>query len=515
MTAPGPTRSAVPALLAAGLSHHQAGRLSEAYDIYRRVLAVAPQQPDALHLLGVVAYQLEQPQQAVDLIRLAIALRGDNPDFHVNLGNALQALGRHAEAVNAFGRAAGLEKPMRAETVFNLGNALGRAGRADEAIAALREAVRLNPDFAPAYRNLGLLLHGEKRLSEAETELDRSATLAPEDAESRYALGLVQKDRGRPEAAVESFSAALSRDPAHAAAHDALGSALKELGRLDEAVTAYAAAVACDPEFAAAHYNLAGALQDLGRRDEALDGYRRCLDLDPANDSARHMVAALSGDTTPTAPAAYVREMFDGYAAGFEHHLVHRLHYRAPELLRAAVDRIRDSTPGVVFPLVLDMGCGSGLVGAACRDLAGVLHGVDLAPRMLEVCRQRAIYDGLFESDVADFLGTDRFGQEPYDLLLSADLFIYIGDLAPVFAAVRTRTVPGSLFAFSVERLEAGEGNGDYGLRPSGRYAQSAPYLRGLATTHGFAVLVEETATLREALGQPIPGLMYILRREA
>ena len=470
MTVPGPIRSAVPALLAAGLGHHQAGRLTEAYDIYRRVLAVAPQQPDALHLLGVVAYQLGQPEQAVALIRQAIDRRADNPDFYVNLGNALQALGRHPAAVNAFGRAAALERPLRAETLFNLGNALRLAERPAEAMAAQAEAARLAPGFAPAFRNLGLLLHGQGRLVEAEAALRRAAMLAPEDPEAHYALGLVLKDAGRIEPAVAALRTALARDPAHAAAHDALGSALKDLGRLEEAVAAYRAAVAQDPDFAAAHYNLAGALQDLGQPVEALDGYRRCLDLDPANDSARHMVAALRGETTAAAPAAYVREMFDGYAAGFEHHLLTRLHYRAPEWLREAVDSVRASTaatrpaaptrpdapvPPAAFARVLDLGCGSGLVGAAFRDLAGILDGVDLAPRMIETCRRRGIYDALQVSDVVDFLTA---GGPPYDLLLAADLFIYIGDLAAVFAAVRARSAPGGLFAFSVERLDQGGG---------------------------------------------------------
>jgi len=513
MTVPGPTRSAVPALLAAGLGHHQAGRLTEAYDIYRRVLAVAPQQPDALHLLGVVAYQLGQPEQAVALIRQAIDRRADNPDFYVNLGNALQALGRHPTAVNAFGRAAALERPLRPETLFNLGNALRLAERPGEAMAALAEAARLAPGFAPAYRNLGLLLHGQGRLVEAEAALRRAAMLAPEDPEAHYALGLVHKDAGRAEASVAALRAALARDPAHAAAHDAMGSALKDLGRLEEAVAAYRAAVAQAPDFAAAHYNLAGALQDIGQPIEALDGYRRCLDLDPANDSARHMVAALRGETTAAAPAAYVREMFDGYAAGFEHHLLARLHYRAPALLREAVDRFLAGTTSscaTPFARVLDLGCGSGLVGAAFRDRAGTLDGVDLSPRMVEACRRRGIYDSVCESDVVDFLAA---AGAPYDLLLAADLFIYIGDLEAVFAAVRARCAPGGLFVFSVERLEASEGGGaGYALRSSGRYAQSAAYIGGLAKAHGFTVVDETVAPLREAQGQPIVGLIYVLR---
>ena len=546
MTEPGPVLSAVPALLAAGLDHHQAGRLAEAYDIYRRVLAVAPRQTDALHLLGVVAYQLGQPRQAVDLIRAAIALRGDNPDFFVNLGNALQALGDSAGAVNAFGRAAALESPLRATTLFNLGNALRDAARPVAAIAAFGRALFIAPGFAPAHRNLGLLLQAEGRLGEAEAELQRAVALIPEDAEARYALGLVQKDRGQVEAAAVTLRAALDLDPTQAAAHDALGSVLKELGRLDEAVAAYTAAVACDPDFAAANYNLASALQDLGRHQEALDGYRRCLDLDPANDSARHMVAALTGATTSAAPAAYVRDMFDGYAAGFERHLVDRLGYRAPELLREAVDRVlatAQQIPSLMgvgldageappagmpsagtssadvppFSRVLDMGCGSGLVGAAFRDLAGMLDGVDLAPRMLDLCRQRGIYDGLFESDVAAFLAT---GGAPYDLLLAADLFIYIGDLTAVFTAARARSQPGSLFAFSVERWDADHGSAadappapsDFTLRPSGRYVQSAPYIHRLAAAHDFAVFAAATATLRHAQDQPIAGLIYVLR---
>lgn len=218
------------------------GRLGEAERLYRHILSADPRHADALHLLGVMAFQTGRSEQAVDLIGQAIAIDGSAANYRSNLGNALKELGRLDEAIDAYAAAVRL-KPDFAEAHSNMSAALTQAGRLTEAAAAGETAIRIKPDFAQAYSNLGGALHG----------------------------------LGRFEEAVAAFAAATRLQPDLAMAHSNLGNALKGLNRLDEAVAAYAEAIRRKPDFAEAHFNRADALEDLGLREEAILGYEQAI----------------------------------------------------------------------------------------------------------------------------------------------------------------------------------------------------------------------------------------------
>ncbi len=140
--------------LAIAVQHHQAGRLQAAEPIYRQILAIEPNQADAIHLLGVLAHQTGKHEVAVQYIRRAIELQGNVAVFHNNLGGAYHALRRTSEAIASYRRALEL-KPDYAEAHNNLGIALQHQGKLAEAIACYRRALELKPDFAAAHNNLG------------------------------------------------------------------------------------------------------------------------------------------------------------------------------------------------------------------------------------------------------------------------------------------------------------------------------------------------------------------------
>lgn len=234
--------SGLAAMFAQARQLHMAGRLGEAEPLYRRILAADPRHADALHLLGVMAFQLGRSEQAAAMIREAIAINGEVANYHSNLGNALKETGRQNEAVTAYQVAIRL-KPDFAEAYSNMSAALSQAGRLTEAAAAGEEAIRLKPDFAQAHSNLGGALHG----------------------------------LGRFEAAIDAFSAAVRLQPDLAMAHCNLGNALKGLNRLDDAVAAYAEAIRREPDFPEAHFNLADALEEQGRLEEAILCYQQAI----------------------------------------------------------------------------------------------------------------------------------------------------------------------------------------------------------------------------------------------
>jgi len=152
--------------LQTALAHHQAGRLDAAERLYRHILAQQPRQPEALHLLGIIAQQTGRHAMAVDLIRQAIAVQPQAPEAYSNLGNALKDLGQLDAASAAFRRAIAL-KPRYPAAHSNLGGALKDQGRLDEAIAAYRQAIALDPDYAEAHSNLGGALKDQGQLDAA------------------------------------------------------------------------------------------------------------------------------------------------------------------------------------------------------------------------------------------------------------------------------------------------------------------------------------------------------------
>ena len=270
----------IPEALAIAIQHHQAGRLQAAEQIYRRILAAAPHQADALHLLGVIASQAGQPALAVEHIERAIALQGGTADFHANLGGAYHALRRIPEAVACYRRALAL-KPDFAEAHVNLGNALKDQGKLDEAAACYRRAIELTPDFAVAHNNLGSALKNQGKPDEARACYRRALELRPGYAEAHNNLGNTLKILGKPDEAIACYQRALELKPDYAVAHNNLGVALKEQGKLPEALACYRRALELEPGYAEAHNNLGNTLQIQGKTEAAIACYRRAVELKP------------------------------------------------------------------------------------------------------------------------------------------------------------------------------------------------------------------------------------------
>jgi predicted O-linked N-acetylglucosamine transferase (SPINDLY family) len=234
------------------LQHHQAGRLPEAEAAYREVLRIDPENIDALHFLGVIAYQQRRHEQARQLISQALARNTTNAPAHNNLGNVLVEL-----------------------------------GSPEAAVASYRQAIALQPDYLDAHINLANLLQDQGRLGEAIASYRRALALDPELPEAHSNLGNALRAVGEPEEAAACCRAALALKPGFTAALCNLGNALKDQDRLQEAIACYREALALQPDFAEVHYNLGNALANAGRMHEALECFRKALSINPEYAEAR------------------------------------------------------------------------------------------------------------------------------------------------------------------------------------------------------------------------------------
>lgn len=259
-------------MLRTAIRHHQSGRLAEARALYQNILSIDGRHADALHLLGVVAFQVGQNNVALDLIGKAIAINGNTPAYHFNHAGALKALGRLHDALASYDTAVRIA-PDAAETHFNRGTALQDLGRFDDALAAYDTALGIKPDLAEAHCNRGITLQNLGRMNEALAAYDAALRLDPNHVEAHSNRGAALQDLERPGEALDAYDAALRLMPNLAEAHCNRGAALIDLDRPAEAVMACDAALRIQPDLAEAHLNRGNALTKLGRLDQALTAY--------------------------------------------------------------------------------------------------------------------------------------------------------------------------------------------------------------------------------------------------
>lgn len=264
------------------------------------------------------------------------------------------------------------------------------------------------------------------------------------------------------------------------------------------------------PDFAAAHALLGRSAAALGLQEEAVRALSHALELEPDDalgvrlDLAK--LGALAADEAIT--DGYVKALFDDYAPKFDRHLTKSLAYRGPELIadalrRACSKQVRDYR----FGLTLDLGCGTGLMAQALDGICASIEGVDLSARMLEKAERTKLYAALHEGELVAFLKGRT--EAKADLVVAADVFVYMAGLDAAFAEARRVLKREGLFTFTVQ---AHEGQG-FILGEDARYAHGEAYLRRLAEMQGFTIVIFERVSTREDRGVPVPGFLVVLVR--
>jgi predicted TPR repeat methyltransferase len=282
------------------------------------------------------------------------------------------------------------------------------------------------------------------------------------------------------------------------------GRDLAARGDFAAAADLFAQAAEAAPAFAPAWFALGEARVRLGDGVGAVEAFRRALATDREDrcGAALQLVRLGAGGPADAMSGAYVRTLFDQYAPRFDDAL-QALAYAGPARLREAVARAR---PNVSFARMLDLGCGTGLAGAAFRPLVAHLVGVDLSPGMVEQARAKQIYDRLAVGDLQDFLAAEASERSAYDLIVAADVLVYVFDLAQVAAVVAAVLRPGGLFAFTVE-THAGDG---VVLGEKLRYHHGAAHVRGALAVANLQLLELSAVATRTEAGAGVPGLLVL-----
>lgn len=269
-----------------------------------------------------------------------------------------------------------------------------------------------------------------------------------------------------------------------------------------EAAEVMAQALELAPDWAAGWSNLGRYLEEAGDLGGARAAWQRSARLDPDGHYGAALKLAAHGEAMPASAAAYVETLFDDYAPRFETSLVDRLGYGVPGELAAMISRI---LPGRVR-VALDLGCGTGLMGAQLRRMADRLEGVDLSAAMLAKARWKQIYDALHKAELLAFLAD---WEGPADLVTATDVLNYTGPLPPVLAAVQRTLAPGGLFGFSLETFG---GPDALVLRSSLRFQHQPELAVEACVEAGFELLARQETVIRVDRGQPVAGVLMLVR---
>lgn len=449
------------------LQCHRLGKVEQAFDLYLQVIDLDPNHAEACFYAALLLSGEGSHEKALPWLEKAHELQPSLPAITYQLGVCQYSLGELHLAIESFENVMDIDEGHW-EAAYNLGAAHYASGQISKAIDSYSLAARLNP----------------------------------QDADIFFNLGLAYKNGGALEKAIQAYEKAIKINPDDPDVHYNLGRVYNELEHKQEAITSLEAAIALRPDFGAALTNLGVLYTCENLTDKAIGVYEKLIAIEHNPVAATHILHALKGQTTDTAPISYIKGLYDDFAGHFEERLIGDLCYATPT---KSVDFLKEQNGTKdSYSRMLDLGCGTGLCGQAFSEKADSITGVDLSTGMLEKAREKGIYDQLIEDDIISFLESSA---TCYDLIVAGDVLIYLGELERVFQLLPKCLAKDGRIIFSTESFQ-GKG---YKLKPSGRYAHSTSYAAVLTRENGLQVLAVKSTNLRKENGQWIAGDIYIV----
>lgn len=439
------------------------GKYESAQIICKRIIARAPLHYQANLLLGVIAlntHKLNIAERHLQLAQKSAKSNHDKAQALSNLSLSLSYQQRFIEALEYINQALGLKQ----QAIFycNRANIFEQLSRWSKMQEDLISAISIDPNIPEAYISLAL---AKRHLNDSVTALElleQSPEYTEQDWLNEWALLNGINNR-----------------------IDKVGEQLSVLSLSDDAMISLG------------DYALEQNYPDIAR---AL--YLLMLKKCPNHATLNHQLNALQGIPSTQAPLEYVKSLFNSCADQFEDRLVNQLQYTLPDLL---VTQLSDFLPTTAISVV-DLGCGTGLLGKALSSKVSIssLTGVDISEAMLEHAGKKKLYHQLVHDDVLSSLQATK----NTDLIMAADVLIYIGELNSLFNHASHALKDNGIFAFSIESCST-----SWRLDQSGRYQHSADYIRSLLNESNFSLEHSAICDLRLEKNQSVAGEIFILKK--
>lgn len=379
------------------------------------------------------------------------------------------------------------------------------AGNMASALKSAERAVELAPMQALPHYCLAEAQRALGQLKEASDSIEKAVTLAPDDLKMRETAVNIATALGEHATAERHLRYAYSRNPKVPGIKTMIGAALRSQAKLDEAQEFFTGAVADNADDAHAHYGLAMVAHERGDRALALQHITDALRLHPDDGEFNYLRAVFAGETPERQPEAMTRGVFDQYAPRFDSHLVGALKYRVPQRIAALISE--------KFPArklnILDLGCGTGLLGASLGTIDGHFVGVDLSMPMIDEAKKHKAYTRFHHVNLLDAL--DATDANEFEVIVAADVMIYVGALETPLRDAFKVLKPGGWLFFSCER--APETGPDLVVEKSLRYSHKESHVRRLLADDGFVDVSLEDVELRTEAGVAIPGYIVAAQK--
>jgi len=372
----------------------------------------------------------------------------------------------------------------------------------NNALNNFKKAIQLSPNFVEAYVNIANIYKDSKHQKESLVYYDSALRIKPDFDIALLNKGNLLLDMGKYHEAADNYNKAIAINPKLVEAYNNLGSLFESLKKPEKAIENYNKAIALKPEFIPAYRNLSKIYITLEKNNEAISILETLLTLIPKDPLASHTLSSLKGEMESSYNKEYAKILFNSRANIFEEILVNQLQYDGPNHL---LNLLKELNINLKFNRTIDLGCGTGLSGLAFKDYSKYILGVDLSENMIELSKQKEIYDDLIIGEINDIVIQQ---QESFDLVISADVFTYLGDLNNLFSNIRKICKKDSLFIFSTE-LNSSKG---FKLNKTGRYSHSNNYIKEILKNNSFDLLKFKKENLRKEKEEWLKGGFYITK---
>lgn len=482
------------------------GDLQLSLTFIQRALNTAPEDRQAKFQRIKIWLMLKRWKECAIAIEDLLETDPDNGIYLTVKADVMVKLGRAAEALPFYDRA--VQHTNNYIPLLSKADCLMAMQRNEEAVTLLEELIERPADVdGRAYYLLSKALVNLQQHERAEGYCIKATQISPNLADAWRYLAIFAHRSDNKENAVKHAYHAIKVDPNLQHAYFILARSLTDLKRYAEAERVLRKALEQWPDNIVLEEELRNILISTKQHNEAIKYIELALERDPDNKELHHLLYAMQGKTTDTAPEQYVSKLFDQYAESFDDHLVDQLKYSTPQKLASAIREalVLDDLPTHNLSL-LDLGCGTGLAAEALKLHTNARFGVDLSQKMVDIARNKGLYQDVCVDDIVRFMHQDS---RSYDMVVSADVLVYVGNLEPFMKAARRVLKPRGLLAFSVED---GDDNPPFTIRKTGRYAHSQAYVETLADENSYAVKVLKQTELRKDMGESIMGHLFVLQ---
>lgn len=394
--------------------------------------------------------------------------------------------------------------------LFLLGSHLAGASRnPDGMLEAAREAHRLAPQWPVATMHLASVQASRDQVLEAmalaEQALAQAASQSGDGIELLAKAASIAQRVFRYDTALKWLHQAEKLNPGDIVIRQQIGRTLSSSGDHAGAIAIYSDMLLQLPHQPSLLLDRLRACLAANKREQAVSDGEALTALDPNNEEYRFYLAIARGETPKTQPVSIIQRLFDGSADHFDRHLLLLLQYKLPEDVAKLIHQWHPDRKGDV----LDLGCGTGLLGANLGPIEGVVVGVDLSIEMIEQATRRHVYDRFHNVNVLDALQATP--DSLYHVIAALDVLIYVGNLDTVIPNAYRILLPGGRFVFSCE--SGADGDADYALQGTYRYTHQRSYVQRLLQESGFTDATLEDRPIRLELGEPVQGYLVTAQK--